>query len=135
MEPISNAKQRDLSMRMARLGIHEPDLQEDFIRGGGPGGQKINKTSVAVQLVHLPSGIRVRCQAGRSQAMNRFLARRLLVEKLEEKILRERSARRQEVEKIRRQKRKRSKRAKEKVLEGKKHQAEKKMFRKKPDEV
>jgi protein subunit release factor B len=111
------------------LGIREADLLEDFVKGSGAGGQKINKTSMAVALRHLPSGIAVRCQESRSQALNRFLARRLLCEKLEERILGRRSEQQQQREKIRRQKRKRSKRAKEKMLGDKRHHAEKKAMR------
>lgn len=129
---VSEAKIKELESRMARLGILESDLEEEFIRGSGAGGQKINKTSVVVQLRHLPSGVQVRCQESRSQAFNRFMARRMLVEKLEERILKEKSERRQKAEKIRRQKRKRSKRAKEKMLEGKRHQSEKKSLRRAP---
>lgn len=128
--PVSEAKEKDLSERMARLGLREEDLAEDFVRGSGAGGQKINKTSVAVLLRHAKSGIEVRCQESRSQALNRFLARRLLVEKLEVKVFQRESAKRQEVEKLRRQKRKRSKRAKEKMLEGKRRQSDKKKSRK-----
>lgn len=128
--PVSEAKEKDLLERMARLGVREEDLAEDFIRGSGAGGQKINKTSVVVLIRHERSGIEVRCQESRSQALNRFIARRILVEKLEERIFKRQSETRQAVEKLRRQKRKRSKRAKEKMLEGKKHQSEKKKFRK-----
>jgi protein subunit release factor B len=129
--PVSEAKEKDLLERMARLGLREEDLTEDFTRGSGAGGQKINKTSVVVLLRHAKSGLEVRCQESRSQALNRFIARRLLVEKLEEKIFQRESAKRQEIEKLRRQKRKRSKRAKEKMLDGKKRQGEKKKSRKK----
>ncbi len=124
--PVSKPKADDLARRMQRLGILEQDLVEEFIRGSGAGGQKINKTSVAVQLTHPASGIQVRCQQGRSQAMNRFFARRLLVEKLEERIFKEKSKRQSEIEKIRRQKRRRSQRAKQKMLEGKKRTSQKK---------
>ncbi|MGQ0644351.1 MAG: peptide chain release factor-like protein, partial [Elusimicrobiota bacterium] len=70
------------------------------------------------------SGTTVRCQEERSQALNRFLARRRLVEKMEEKILGVASRRRQEIEKIRRQKRKRSRRAKQKMLRDKRFRSE-----------
>lgn len=119
-------------LRMNRIGLKEADIVEKFIRGSGAGGQKINKTSVVVQLRHLPTGLEVRCQESRSQALNRFLARRLLVEKLEQKILGEKSAKQQLIEKIRRQKRRRSRRAKEKMLADKKHQATKKELRESP---
>lgn len=130
--PVSEKKSEELSRRMHRAGIREADLTEEFVKGAGPGGQKINKSSIAVLLTHRPSGIQVRCQEGRSQAMNRFYARRLLTEKIEERLFREKSAKRQAMEKIRRQKRKRSKRAKDKMLAGKRHQSEKKGMRRKP---
>jgi len=69
---------------MAELGIREEDLVERFIRGSGPGGQKINKTSSCVVIRHRPTGIEVRCARERSQARNRWLARWELCERLEE---------------------------------------------------
>ena len=129
--PVSETKQKDLEDRMARLRIDESAFTEQFTHSGGAGGQKINKTSVAVQIFHTASGLMIRCAESRSQAMNRFLARRQLVEKLEDKILNEKSARVQKIEKIRRQKRKRSYRAKQKMLDNKKHQGTKKQLRSK----
>jgi protein subunit release factor B len=110
-----------LRERMARLSIRDTDLEEHFIKGSGSGGQKINKTSSCVYLRHLPTGIEVKCQRERSQAMNRFLARRELCERIEAKQRGEASARRQEFEKIRRQKRRRSRRAKARMLDDKRH--------------
>lgn len=130
--PVSSAKESALLLRMSELGILEDDIEESFIRGGGPGGQKINKTSSCVQLSHAPSKIEIKCQAGRSQAMNRYYARQELCDRVEEQLLGAASRKQKEAEKIRRQKRKRSKRAKEKMLEGKKHNAVKKQARKKP---
>lgn len=126
---VSIEKENALKARMERLGIRESDLEESFVRSSGPGGQKVNKTSTCVLLVHLPTGIKIKAQESRSQALNRFLARRLLVEKIE--TLREgrMSAERMRIEKLKRQKRKRSKRAKEKVLEMKHARAEKKESR------
>jgi len=63
--------------------LKESDLEESFVRGSGPGGQSINKTSNNVQLLHKPSGIRVSCQITRSLETNRKLARRILFEKLD----------------------------------------------------
>ncbi|MBI4196289.1 MAG: peptide chain release factor-like protein [Deltaproteobacteria bacterium] len=120
---ITPEKQNKLEGRMRRLGIFEPDLEEQFIRGTGHGGQKINKTSSTVLLRHIPTGIVVRCQASRSQVENRFFARRLLADKIEAQILGKRSVEQQQREKIRRQKRKRSKRAKEKMLQTKHHRS------------
>ena len=69
-----------------RIKIDEKDLTENFIRGGGKGGQKINKTSSKVQLIHHPTGIQVNCQEQRSRAQNRTIARRLLSERIEEQL-------------------------------------------------
>lgn len=115
---------------MDSLGIKEADLEEKFIRSSKKGGQKVNKTSSCVYLKYKPTGIEVKCQEERSQALNRFLARRILVDKIESLVLgREREAEK-EIEKIRRQKRKRSRRAKEKMLRYKKIRSEKKELRK-----
>jgi len=122
-------KQEALRLKMQRLGIRESDIVEKFIHGGGKGGQKINKASSCVYLKHLPTGIEVKCQAERSQILNRFLARRILAERIERKVLGEQSARIQEIEKVRRQKRKRSRRAKQKMLDRKKAHAEVKLLR------
>ncbi|CDF34447.1 Probable peptide chain release factor C12orf65, mitochondrial [Chondrus crispus] len=64
--------------------IVEDDLEEQFVRGSGPGGQKINKTACCVVLKHKPSGIIVRCQETRSQVKNREVARKILQRKLDE---------------------------------------------------
>jgi len=63
--------------------LKEDDLEESFVRGSGPGGQSINKTENNVQLLHIPTGIRVCCQETRSLELNRKFARRLLLEKLD----------------------------------------------------
>lgn len=114
---------------MLRLGVREEDLEESFIRSGGPGGQNVNKVSTCVVLRHQPSGLEVRCQRERSQALNRFLARQILLKRLEAQRLGELSAEAQRIAKIRRQKRKRSKRAKEKLLQDKFLRARKKSLR------
>ena len=127
--PVSPAKQLELQTLMLRLGVKESDLEERFIRSSGPGGQNVNKVSTCVVLRHRPSGIEVRCQRERSQALNRFLARRILLTHLEQQRLGELSAEAQRIAKIRRQKRKRSKRSKEKLLREKHLRAEKKSLR------
>jgi protein subunit release factor B len=127
--PVSAAKTKLLSEKMERLGVREEELEESFVRSSGAGGQKVNKTSSCVVLFHRPTSIQVKCQQERSQALNRFLARRLLLDKIEEKILGALSAEQQRISKIRRQKRKRSKRAKEKLLAEKHHQSKKKALR------
>jgi protein subunit release factor B len=127
---LNPEKEKALDARLNRLGIRKSDINEKFIRSGGPGGQRTNKTATCVYLKHIPTGIEVKMAQERSQALNRFLAWRLLADKIEEKILKVKSERQKKIEKIRRQKRKRSKRAKEKILRAKKLQAKKKKLRK-----
>ena len=81
--PVSDQKQADLIDRMRQLRLAEGEIEESYFKASSPGGQKANKTLTGVNLIHLPSGVRVRCQRERSQGINRFLARRLLVEELE----------------------------------------------------
>ena len=114
---------------MQALGVSESDFEESFIRSSDPGGQKVNKSSSCVYLVHIPTGLSVKCQRERSQALNRFLARRLLLDKIEAQKKGFIAAEKETIEKIRRQKRKRSKRAKEKMLKDKHRQARKKELR------
>jgi protein subunit release factor B len=126
---ISPEKETALQERMDRLGVSESDFRETFIRSSGPGGQKVNKTSSCVQLLHVPTGLAVKCQQERSQALNRFLARRLLLNRIERLQTGVVSAEKQRIEKLKRQKRRRSRRAQEKILEQKHIQSEKKSLR------
>jgi protein subunit release factor B len=122
-------KEEALRERLERLGVREADLVEKFIRSGGHGGQNVNKVATCVYLKHLPTGLEVKCQQERSQALNRFLARRILADKVERLIEGKRAEEEQRIAKIRRQKRKRSKRAKDKMLAEKRRQSEKKQSR------
>lgn len=126
---VNPKKEKELLTKMAQLGIKEQDIEEKFILSSGKGGQKLNKSSTCVYLKHIPTNIEVKCQTERSQALNRFLARRILVNKLESLITNRKTELQQHIEKIRRQKRKRSKRAKEKILKIKKLLSEKKHLR------
>ena len=126
---VSGSKEKELADRMTRLGIRETDVAEEFIRSSGKGGQNVNKVATCVWLKHRPTGIEVKCGRERSQALNRYFARKILAGKIEEMVLCRASERRHKIEKIRRQKRKRSKRAKERILALKKKQGEKKEFR------
>ncbi len=104
-------KEAELRERMARCGLREEDLRESFIRGGGPGGQKINRTASCVQLRHLPTGLEVRMQEARSQALNRFYARRRLCELLENQTLGADSPEAKKAARLRKQKDRRRRRA------------------------
>ena len=117
--PVSEKKQQNLAHQMERHGIREQDLEESFVCSGGPGGQNVNKVSSCVVLKHKPTGLIVKCQKERTQAMNRYWARRILAEKLEAQILGRESEEAKRIAKIRRQKRKRSRRAKNKMLDAK----------------
>ena len=113
------------------LNIFPSEVTEQFIRGGGHGGQKMNKTSSCVLLKHLPTGIEVRCQKHREQSLNRISAYKLLILKIEEKVKGAQSQKMQKIFKLKKQKQKRSKRAKEKLLHAKKVRGELKQLRKK----
>lgn len=69
--PVSHRKEVDLSERMRRLGLDEAQIVETHLKSGG------------IALEHMPSGIKVKAIRERSQALNRFYARRFLVEELE----------------------------------------------------
>ena len=129
MFPVSPLKENSLHEKMKTLNILEEDIRESFVRSQGRGGQNVNKTSTCVYLKHIPTGIEVKCQQERSQALNRYRARVILVKKIDKLIKGKESEEKQRIEKIRRQKRKRSKRAKEKMLLQKKLVSEKKKLR------
>ena len=127
--PVSSSKEKQLLERMEALGVREQDLEEQFVRSSGAGGQNVNKVSSCVLLHHIPSGIRVRCQRERSQGLNRYLARKLLLDKIDAAIKGHAAEEAQRIAKLRRQKRKRSRRAKARILADKRHQSEKKNLR------
>ncbi len=126
---VSPEKQAALGERMAALGITEEDLVEKFILGSGAGGQKINKTSSCVYLKHLPSGIEVKCQAGRSREANRYQARVELCDTVEGIRRDEAAGRRQAVEKNRRRNRQRSRGSKQRSVADKRKRSLKKSLR------
>lgn len=126
---VSAYKENMLRQRMRQFGVQEKDIVETFIRSAGKGGQNVNKTSTCVYLKHIPTGIEVKCQKERSQALNRYIGRVLLVNKIENRIMGCLSEERKRIEKIKRQKRKRSKRAKLKILDLKRKHSQKKRLR------
>jgi len=127
--PVSPDKLSQLQQRMTALGVNEAEIEETFVRSGGAGGQKVNKSSSCVMLLHRPTGLRVKSQTTRHQAMNRFLARELLLDKIERMRKGHIEAERARVEKIRRQRLKRSSRAKQRMLADKARQGDKKRLR------
>ena len=114
---------------MEEASVFDEDIEESFILGGGPGGQKTNKTSSVVRLFHAPSGISVRCGETRSRETNRWLARRALAERILDRERTRKSEERQRREKVRRQKRRRSRRQKQKMLDEKHARSEIKALR------
>ncbi len=120
-----------LEDRMKRLRIDEDDLVERFVLGSGAGGQKINKTSSCVYLLHIPTKIEVHCQDSRSRTTNRDLARARLCDHLEKREKRRKLDRARRRAIARYAKRKPSKAQKARIRQLKKHRTEKKGSRKK----
>lgn len=101
---VTPAKLADLKARILRLAIDLSKVEETFSRGGGKGGQKINKTSSRVQLRYPPLDLRVACQRERKRSLNRFLALRELVDQIEMEVSPETSERLKEFERLRKNK-------------------------------
>jgi protein subunit release factor B len=110
--PVKERKQTELAERMKKCNLQEKDLEETFVRSGGAGGQKVNKTSTCVHLKHVPTGLAVKVQKSRSQGLNRFYARRQLCELLENQQMGKDSPESKRIEKIRKQKDRRKRRQK-----------------------
>ena len=115
--------------RLTAVGVRTEDVEERFVRGSGPGGQKINKTSSTVWLRHGPTGIEVRCQRERSQTANRELAWRELVGKLEARARAAKDAVIDAREVERRRTRQKSHGQKVRMIQTKKHRAKHKAKR------
>ena len=119
--------------KACELKIFPCDIEEKFVRGSGHGGQKVNKTSSAVWLKHIPTGIEVKCQEHREQSKNRISAYKLLIDKIETVKRGKESEHAKKIFKLKKQKIRRSKRAKEKLLALKKHRKEVKEGRRQVD--
>lgn len=114
----------------AELQVRAEDITEEFLRGSGHGGQKVNKTSSTVRLVHVPTGLEVRCQDHREQHKNRIAAYKHLLLKIEELVKGKESKLQREAFRIRKQKARRTRRSKERILEEKRLRGEIKEGRK-----
>lgn len=115
--------------RPSEYVLDESELEEIFSRSAGPGGQHVNKVSTRVTLKHLPTGLQVSVQEGRSQSVNRQRARELLAEMIVEREQKRRSLQKQEREKKRRQKGIRPPKVKRRILETKRKRSETKARR------
>jgi len=114
---VTSQKEAELLTRMERCGVREGDLDESFIRSGGPGGQHVNRSATCVYIKHRPTGLEVKMQKSRSQALNRFYARRRICELIEEKSGDMVSAEEVKRDKLRKQKARRRKKSKKKYNE------------------
>ena len=107
---VTERKKEELEQRMQKCGLLEKDLEEKFVRSGGAGGQKVNKTSTCVHLKHTPTGLAVKVQKSRSQGLNRFYARRQLCELIEGELLGKDSPESKRIGKLQKQKDRRKRR-------------------------
>ena len=109
---VSEKKAKALEDRMVACGIKESEIEEQFIKSQGPGGQHVNKNATCVAIKHLPTGTHIKVQEGRSQVMNRYYARKRLCERLEATQLGEESPEAKRIAKLRKQKQRRKRRTK-----------------------
>lgn len=114
---VTPQKEATLRTRMAECGLVEGDLEERFITGGGPGGQHVNRSATTVYLKHGPTGLEVKMGKERSQALNRFFARRRMCELLEEQDPERVSPKTSKAEKLRKQKARRKRKTRRKLTD------------------
>lgn len=113
-----------VNKRLLKLGIAEADLDEQFIRSGGKGGQNINKVATAVRLSCHKAGEEVKCMEKRSQLLNRVRAREILAERIEKKKETARLAAQAEAAKRKKQRAGRPKSVKKRILRDKRIRGE-----------
>lgn len=112
---VTEKKQSDLMQRMEQCGLLEKNIEEAFVRSGGAGGQRVNKTSTCVLLKHIPTGLSVKMQKSRTQMLNRYYARKQMCQLLENEQLGSQSPQARKIAKTRKQK-DRARRRRKKVL-------------------
>ncbi len=132
MPPFPDILDAALRQRLHSLGVRPEEVEERFVRGTGPGGQKINKTSSTVWLRHGPTGVEVRCQDGRSQVWNRVQAWAELGAKLAGRRAAAAAQKQAAREAAFRRTRQKSRTQKVRMIEGKKHRAKIKQTRQRP---
>ena len=103
--------------------LDESELEEQFVRASGPGGQNVNKVATRVVLRHIPTNIIVTVQDARTQAANRRLARERLIAALERRRNEAAQAAKNKRERVRRQKRPRPPAVKRRMVEQKRRGA------------
>ena len=110
--PVTPAKLDALRAQLARLTVDLARVDEQAVKGSGPGGQKVNKTSSGVLLRYELNGetLVVKWARERSRSQNRFLALRELADEIEMRVSPSTSTRLKEFEKIRKQKDRRRRR-------------------------
>lgn len=113
---VSQSKVRALLAKIKKLGIKLSDIEENISKGGGKGGQKINKTSNKVRLHHVPTGVTAVSQKERQRNINRFLALRELVDRIEERLFPKESLKVRKIERIKRKKDRGKRRFEKKML-------------------
>jgi protein subunit release factor B len=118
-----------VAAQLQAAGVRAEDVDEKFVRGAGPGGQKINKTSSTVWLRHRPTNVEVRCQRERSQTRNRELAWLELAGRVAGLATAARAAQQQAREKLRRRTRQKSRGQKARMVEAKRRRASHKAAR------
>ena len=120
----------ELDQHLADLGLPPDELEERFVRSGGPGGQHANKSSTAVQPHHRPSGMEVRVESERYQMQNRVEARQRLILKVQAARKAEAEAKKAAQEKARRRNRRPSAAARKRNVEKKRKRSTVKRNRK-----
>lgn len=123
MADFPDIVEASLRARFVSLGVLPGEVEEDFIRGSGAGGQKINKTSSTVRLRHRPTGVEVRCQRERNQSVNRLLAWMELADRLEARLQAAANAALAGRELARRRSRQKSRAQKTRMIAAKRHRS------------